>query len=239
MDSHGARRRALLAQMRLDIKRANAAGAARRRALRQAAQWRERLLGFEGAEVEALDAALRRAVDDGEVPPDMAQRVDRVVARATAAEQRAYALGVIRDELAHLGYVVEAGFDTLAPDAPRILLRNPELEEDYLVSLSAEPGASLLRNEVVREAGGAVEGSAGPERRETDERMQRTWCRHLATALGGRLAPRRTRAGSGEIRSLASCPCPPSRPGAATPGPSAGAAAEAGRIPVPPAEPRG
>ena len=174
------RRRALLAQLRLDIQRANAAGRARQRKIQQVEQWRARLLGLEGPEVEQLDAALRQAVDGDEpLPPDMAQKVEDVVARATEASNREYALGVITDELESLGYVVEVGFETASAQAPEMLLHKPDMEDDYHVSLRVEAGA--LHNQVVREASEASDRSA--ERERTDEQMERTWCQDLATAL--------------------------------------------------------
>ena len=181
------RRRALLAQLRLDIQRANAAGAARQRRVAQVEQWRQRLLGLEGPEVEELDAALRQAVDgDGPLPPDMAQKVEDVAARATEASNRAYALGVISEELENLGYVVEAGFETASAQAPEMLLHKPEMEEEYHVSLRAEAGAPFLHNRVVREAVDPGLDSQGPrsaDRKRTDERMERAWCEDLAAAL--------------------------------------------------------
>ena len=175
-----ARRGALLAQLRLDIQRANAAGQARLRMVAQAEQWRERLWGLEGPEVEEMEAALRRIVDGKEpLPPDMGKKVEGVVARATEASNRAYALGVITDELESLGYVVEAGFETASAEAPEMLLHKPDMEEDYHVSLRVEAGA--LHNRVVREASDSGERSA--ERERTDEQMERTWCQDLAAAL--------------------------------------------------------
>ena len=174
------RRRALLAQLRLDIQRANAAGRARQRKIQQVEQWRARLLGLEGPEVEQLDAALRQAVDGDEpLPPDMAQKVEDVVARATEASNREYALGVITDELESLGYVVEVGFETASAQAPEMLLHKPDMEDDYHVSLRVETGA--LHNRVVRETSDASDRSA--ERERTDEQMERTWCQDFATAL--------------------------------------------------------
>ena len=180
VESPASRRRALLAQLRLDIQRANKAGKARQREAQQAEQWRERLLGLEGPEVEGLDAALRRVVNGEEpLPPDMGQQVEDVVARATEASNREYALGVITEELENLGYVVETGFETASAQAPEMLLRKPDMEDDYHVSLRAEDGG--LHNQVVREASDPSEQSAKRER--TDEQMERTWCEDLAAAL--------------------------------------------------------
>ena len=180
VQSPSSRRRALLAQLRLDIQRANKAGKARQREVQQAEQWRERLLGLEGPEVEGLDAALGRVVDGQEpLPPDMGQQVEDVVARATEASNREYALGVITEELENLGYVVEVGFETASAQAPEMLLHKPDMEDDYHVSLRVEPGA--LHNRVVREASDPSEQSAKRER--TDEQMERTWCEDLAAAL--------------------------------------------------------
>ena len=180
VESPTSRRRALLTQLRLDIQRANAAGQARQRMVAQAEQWRDRLLGLEGPEVEQLDAALRRIADGDEpLPPDMAQKVEDVVARATEASNRAYALGVVTEELENLGYVVEVGFETASAQAPEMLLHKPDMEDDYHVSLRVEAGA--LHNRVVREASDPSDRSA--ERERTDEQMERTWCQDLATAL--------------------------------------------------------
>ena len=174
------RRRALLAQLRLDIQRANKAGRARQRKIQQVEQWRERLLGFAGPEVEQLDVALRRIADGDEpLPPDMAQRVEDVVERATEASNRAYALSVITEELENLGYVAEVGFETASAQAPEMLLHKSDMEDDYHVSLRAEAGG--LHNQVVREASDPSEQSADRER--TDEQMERTWCQDFAAAL--------------------------------------------------------
>ena len=165
------RRRALLAQLRLDIQRANAAGAERRRRVAQVEQWRQRLLGLEGPEVEELEAALRQAVDGEEpLPPDMAQRVEGAAAAATEASNRAYALGVIAEELENLGYVVEAGFETASAEAPEMLLHKPDMEEDYHVSLRAEagapfaaqPGGARSRRPRPRQPGPAKRGTQAP-----------------------------------------------------------------------------
>ena len=185
--SQASRRRALLAQLRLDVQRVNAAGAARQRRVAQVEQWRQRLLGLEGPEVEELDAALRE-VEDGQaaLPPDMAQKVEDMAARATEASNRAYALGVMTEELEKLGYVVEAGFETASAQAPEMLLHKPEMEEEYHVSLRAEAGAPFLHNRVVREAVDPGLDSQGPrsaDRKRTDERMERAWCEDLAAAL--------------------------------------------------------
>ncbi len=174
------RRRALLTQLHLDVRRANEAGRARQRRVDQVEQWRQRLMGLEGPEVEELDETLRRVVDEeGPLPQDAAQRVESVVARATEAANRAYALGVISEELENLGYVVEADFETASEQAPEMLLRKPDMEDDYLVSLRAE--AAGLRNRVVREADDPGERSAGRER--TDQETERAWCEDLAAAL--------------------------------------------------------
>ena len=174
------RRRALLAQLHLDVQRANEAGKARQRAVEQAEQWRVRLLGLEGQEVEALDKELRQVVDrQRPLPPDMEQKVDDVVARAIEASNRDYAMGVITEELQNLGYVVEAGFETASAQEPEILLRKADMEADYHVSLRADAGG--LHNRVVREAGDP--GEPAPARKRTDEQMERNWCKDLAAAL--------------------------------------------------------
>ena len=183
------RRRALLAQLRLDVQRANEAGRARRRAVEQAQQWRGRLLGLEGPEVEELEAELRRVVDgEAPLPPDLAQQVEGVVARATEASNRAYALGVITEELQNLGYVAEVGFETASAQAPELLLRKPDMEEDYHVSLRFDAGAPFLHNRVVREADDPdpnLDSAGRPtaDRRRMDEQMERGWCQDLASAL--------------------------------------------------------
>ena len=68
----------------------------------------------------------------------MAQRVDDVVARATEAANRSYAVDVITEELGNLGYVVESGFDTASAQASDMLLHKADMEDDYHVSLRAE-----------------------------------------------------------------------------------------------------
>ena len=182
VESPVSRRRALLVQLCLDIQRANAAGQARQRIVEQAEQWRERLLGLEGTEVEELDRALRQVVEgQASLPADMAQRVEDVVARATAASDRAYALDVITEELENLGYVVETGFETASAQGSEMLLHKPGMEE-YHVSLQAEAGAPRLHTKMVREASGRDLGqSAG--RKRTDHRMERIWCQDFAAAL--------------------------------------------------------
>ena len=183
------RRRALLAQLRLDIQRANEAGRTRRRAVEQAQQWRGRLLGLEGPEVEELEAELRRVVaGQAPMPPDMAQQVEGVVARATEASNRAYALGVITEELQNLGYVAEVGFETASAQAPEMLLRKPDMEEDYHVSLRFDAGAPFLHNRVVREADDPdpdldSAGGRSEDRRRMDDQAERGWCQDLASAL--------------------------------------------------------
>ena len=155
---------------------------AQRRMVEQAEQWREELLGLEGQEVEELDRALREVVDGkASLPAGMAQTVEDVVARATEASDRAYALGVITEELENLGYVVETGFETAAPGS-EMLLHKPGMEE-YHVSLQAEAGASVLNTKMVREAGDGGPGRS-PARERTDREMEGIWCRDFAAALG-------------------------------------------------------
>ena len=180
--SLASRRRVLLTQLRLDIQRANAAGQERQRMVEQAEQWRERLLGLEGTEVEQLDQTLRQVVEEqASLPADMAQRVENVVARATEASDRAYALDVITEELENLGYVVEVGFETASAQGSEMLLHKPSMEDDYHVSLQAEAGTSLLHTKMVREASDSKERSA--KRRRTDHQMERSWCQDFAAAL--------------------------------------------------------
>ena len=264
--SQASRRRALLAQLRLDIQQANAAGQARQRMAEQAEQWRERLLGLEGTEVEELDRVLQQvaegqaalpadmaqrvegvvtrdrarqqAVQQAEqwrerllglegteveeldrvlqqvaegqaaLPADMAQRVEGVVARATEASDREYALDVITEELENLGYVVETGFETASAEGSEMLLHKPGMEDDYHVSLQAEAGASLLHTKMVREASGRSERSAG--RKRTDHQMERIWCQDFAAALAaaerrgvnGRIA-KRVEAGEMPVQTIA------------------------------------
>ena len=175
-----ARRRALLSQLHLDIQRANAAGAERQRMVDQAERWRERLLGLEGPEIEELDAALRQVVDgQAQLPPDMAERVEGVVARATEASDRAYAMGVWREELESLGYVVETGSDAALAEGSQMLLRKPDMEDDYHVLLWTEAG--VLNNRVVREE--SAPGPRSADRERLDEQMESIWWQDLATSL--------------------------------------------------------
>ena len=178
------RREALRAQLRLDIQRANEAAAARRRTAARVEEWRERLLGFEAPEVQELDAELRRVAGGDPLPPGMAQRVEDVVARATDAANRDYALGVITEELGNLGYVVESGFETASAPGSEVLLHKPDMEDDYHVSLRAD--GLHLHNRVVREAADPAAAAGRPrsaDRERTDTRMERTWCQDLAAAL--------------------------------------------------------
>ena len=178
------RRKALLSQLHLEIRRANRAAAARRRTVAEATGWREQLLGLEGPDVEELDRHLRRVVDGAAPAPGLAKRVEDAVARATEASERAYALGVITEELENLGYVVERGFETASARHPEALLRKPGMEDDYRVSLRAE--GPLLHNRVVREDRDADPGGDGrrsPDRRRADREMERVWCSDLAAGL--------------------------------------------------------
>ena len=178
------RRKTLLVQLRFDVQRANEAAAERRRTVVQVEEWRERLLGFEGAEVRELDADLRRVVDGDPLSPGMAQRVEDVVARATETANRDYALDVIAEELGNLGYVVESGFETASAPGSEVLLHKADMEDDYHVSLRAE--RLQLHNRVVREIadpGVAAGRPRSADRERTDTRMEQAWCRDLAAAL--------------------------------------------------------
>ena len=208
--SQASRRRALLAQLRLDIQRANAAGQARQRMVEQAEQWRERLLGLEGTEVEQLDQALRQVAEgQASLPADMAQKVEDVVARATEASDRAYALDVITEELENLGYVVEVGFETAAAQGSEMLLHKSGMEDDYHVSLQAEAGAPHLHAKMVRETSGRSLGR-NAKRERTDHQMERIWCQDFAAALAaaerrgvrGRIA-KRVEAGQVPVQTIA------------------------------------
>ena len=80
---------------------------------READLWREKLVGLEGSEVQELDALLQRVAEgDAPLPPNIEQTVTEVYDRAAGDLKRAYALGVVAEELQNLGYVVEAGFET-------------------------------------------------------------------------------------------------------------------------------
>ena len=178
------RRTALLAQIALDVQRANAAVEARQQVVRRVEAWREKLLGLGGAEVEELDSALRQVLDgQAALPTDMEQRVAGVAARATAALERDYALEVVVQELKNLGYVVETGFETASREAPQTLLRSPGLDDGYLVSLSA--GSGSLNARVVREAdaGSEAEAKRSAARRRMDREAETAWCGDFAAAL--------------------------------------------------------
>ena len=271
----GSRRRALLAQLHLDVRRANEAGRERRRAVEEVEGWRSRLLALEGPEAEALEEELRRFVDedaplpsdaaqrvedvvarhaarrsvveevegwrsrllaleapeaealerelgrfveeDAPLPSDAAQRVEEVVARAREAAEREYAVGVITEELENLGYEVEAGFETASADAPDVLLRKPDMEEDYHVSLRGRADASSLDARVVREGGESGAGRSEARAR-TDGEMERVWCGDFAAALAaaerrgvhGRVVEREE-AGRTPVRTIAPLKKTPSR----------------------------
>lgn len=80
--SSAARRKALLAQLRLEIQRANAAAIVRQRTVAQTRLWREQLIGLDGPEVDALDSDFNRAADgETALPAGIGQRVDEVVAK--------------------------------------------------------------------------------------------------------------------------------------------------------------
>ena len=179
------RRNALIAQLSLDIQRANAEAGSRETMVRQAERWHRELFGFEGPEVEELDRILR-GVAEGEavLPPGMERRIGQAVARANRKLERDCALEIIGEELRELGYVVEEGFETASPEAPHMLLRNPDMEEGYHVSLRADPEASVLHARVVREADGAGAGSRrGAIRKRMDHAAESAWCADFATAL--------------------------------------------------------
>ena len=142
----------------------------------QAEQWRQRLLGLKGPEIEQLDATLRQVVDGQALLP---ADIEGVVARATEASNREYELGVIRTELENLGYVVETSSETALAQGAEMLLRKPDMEDDYHVLLWTEAGE--LNNRVVREASDPSERSAGRER--LDEQMERIWWQDLAATL--------------------------------------------------------
>ena len=179
------RRNALLAQLSLDVQRANAEAGSRETMVRQAEQWRRELFGFEGPDVEELDRVLR-GVAEGEaaLPSGMEQKVGQAVTRANRKLERDCALEVIGEELRELGYVVEEGFETASAEAPHMLLRNPDMEEGYHVSLRADPEASVLHARVVREADGASAGTRrGAIRKRMDHAAESAWCADFATAL--------------------------------------------------------
>ena len=180
------RRKALLAQLRLDIQQANEAAEARRVSVRQAERWRRELEGFRGSEVEELDRILRGATDgDADLPPGMERRVGQAVARASRKLERNCALEVIGEELRELGYVVEEGFETASVDAPHMLLRNPRMEEGYHVRLRADPDAPLLHARVVREddGSGAKDRGRSAIRKRMDHAVESAWCEDFARAL--------------------------------------------------------
>ena len=153
--------------------------------------------GARGDRGRRTGRALRRVLAGEEpLPRDMEQRVDDAVARANAPATRDYALGVVREELENLGYVVEAGFRTASPEAPEMLLSKPGLGDGYHVSLRAASGAAKLDARVVREAGGLdAEGPVGP-------RPRAGWTARLS-APGAAISPR---------------PWPPLRAGGCAPG---------------------
>lgn len=179
------RRNALLLQIHLDVQRANEAAEARQRVERQVEKWREDIYGLQGSDVEQLDLMLRQvATGEAILPLDMEQRVEQVVARATAKWEQDYALGVVAEELQNLGYVVEAGFETASAQAPEMLLRKPDMEDAYHVSLRAEPGAPRFYTEVVREADGAESNAPRSVSRERiDHAVESAWCGDFAAAL--------------------------------------------------------
>ena len=176
------KRRGLILQLRMDIQRTNAAAEDKRRMAQEAGQWREKLVGLEGSEVEELDAALQQVVDgEAPLPPNIEQTVREVYDRAAGDLKRAYALGVVAEELQNLGYVVETGFETASAEAPQMLLRKPDMEDDYHVSLQAGTDA-MLNTRVVRETNDATAPrSAGRQR--MDEQAEQAWCGDLAVAL--------------------------------------------------------
>ena len=176
------RRRTLMLQLRMDIKRENAAAEARRRMAQEAQGWRDKLVGLEGSEVAELDAALKRVVDgEAPLPPNIEQTVTEVYDRAAGDLKRAYALGVVAEELQNLGYVVETGFETASAEAPEMLLRKPDMEDGYHVSLQADADA-MLNTRVVRESDNAdAPRSAGRQR--LDKQAEQAWCTDLAGAL--------------------------------------------------------
>ena len=177
------RRNALLMQLRSDIQRANAKVEARRLARQQAVALREELAGFAGAEVEQLDATLQQVADgSGALPQDMERQVAEAVARATERRNRDYVMEVVAEELQNLGYVVEEGFETASADTPQMLLRGPEMADDYHVALSADPATARLEAKVVREADGET-GRRDDRRKRLDQQVETAWCGDVAAAL--------------------------------------------------------
>ena len=178
------RRKALLSQLRLDIQRANEAADTRQRTVAQTTRWREQLLGLEGPDIEELDRHLRAVVAGSAPARGLAKKVEDVVVRATETSDRAYALSVITEELENLGYVVERGFETASVQHPELLVRKPEMDDDYYVSLRTE--GPLLHNRVVcksRDVGLGAYGPRSADRKQTDREMERIWCNDLAAGL--------------------------------------------------------
>ena len=178
------RRNALLAQLRLEIRQANAAAAERGRTIAKVEEWRDQLQGLEGQAVDELDRKLKQVIEGGAPPADLEKQVDHVVAEATEASNREYAQTVIMEELENLGYVVESGFETASAQQPEVLLRKPGMEDGYLVSLRAEGG--VLQNRVVRETTDSDpvgDGARSAGLVESDYQAEQTWCADLAAAL--------------------------------------------------------
>ena len=205
------RRNALLAQLHLDIQRANKSAAERRRLAVQVEQLREKLLGLQGPEIDELNRKLQQVVHGQSALADLGRQVEDAVARARQAEDRDYALAVITEELENLGYVVDEGFETASAQNSEVLLRNPAMDDGYHVSLRAE--GALLHNRVVREAGELELDHPLPrsaDRESSDRAMESTWCRDLAAALAaaeskgvrGRVVSRK-RVGEVPVRAIA------------------------------------
>ena len=178
------RRNASLAQLRLEIRRANEAAAEQRRTVEQVEEWRSQLLGLKGQAVDELDKKLKQVIEGVAPRADLEKEVGRVVSQAKEASDREYAQTVIMEELANLGYVVESGFETASAQQPEVLLRKPGMEDGYLVSWRAEGG--LLHNRVVRETTDSDlvgDGTRSADRVQSDREAEQTWCADLAAAL--------------------------------------------------------
>ena len=178
------RRRTLLMQLRVDIQRANTAAEARQRIVRQAEQWREDLAGLEGSDVAELDAVLLGVIDgEGALPQDMEQKVALAVARGAEKLKRDYVLDVVAEELQKLGYEVEPGFETASADAPLLVLRKPDMAENYHVALSADAATASLEAKVIREADTGTEERRDRDRERKDREAEFAWCGDVAAAL--------------------------------------------------------
>lgn len=168
-------------EIRRRIQHANEAARRARAQADHAARLLVQLRGLQGPEVDAMVTELK-AVERRErsMAPDLDHRIEAAVQEARERADQEYVAEVVSEELARLGYEVDAGFATLFVSGGVIHLNKPQHKE-YGVRLQASPETSHLEISVVRE------GFAGEpltnERKIRDREMEELWCADFARVL--------------------------------------------------------